>query len=134
MDHLSAIVSITGILAVAAKVTTALAGFIEKNRDTPKSIRSVLTELSDLSLCLAQLAPFIRGTRNTERTRKEAVSVEQIIVISTSRVMNISERNKMLDSFNLDQPMSTIARLRWTKNKEKVDEILTRVRACRKAP
>lgn len=54
MDHLSAIVSITGILAVAAKVTTALAGFIEKNRDTPESIRSVLTEL-DSRPCVEKL-------------------------------------------------------------------------------
>ena len=131
MDPLSVIASITGILAVAAKITTALAAFIEKDRDAPKSIRRVLIELSDLRVCLDQLAPFIRGIRDAEESRKEGFSVEQVVVISTSRILNISELDKMLDSFRLDQPMSTIARLRWTKNKEKVDKILTHIRASK---
>lgn len=125
------IASITGILAVAAKITTALAGFIEKDRDAPKSIRRVLAELSDLRVCLDQLAPFIRGIRNAEETRKDGISVEQVVVISTSLVLNISELDKMLDSFALDQPMSTIARLHWTKNEKKLDQILTHIRASK---
>lgn len=112
MDPLSVIASITGILAVAAKITTAITGFIEKDQDAPNSTRSVLTEVSDLSLCLTQLAPFIRGIRDAERIRKDAISVEQVVVISTLLVLNISELEKMLDSFNLDQPMSMTARMR----------------------
>ena len=125
------IASITGILAVATKITTTLAVFIEKDRDAPKSIRRVLTELSDLRLCLDQLAPFIRSIRHAETSRRDAISVEQIVVISTSLVMNIAELDMILDSFNFDQPMSTIARMRWIKNEEKVDEILTHVRASK---
>lgn len=125
------IASITGILAAAAKITTVVTGFIEKNRDVPNSTRSVLTEVSDLSLCLAQLAPFIRGTRIAERTRKDAISVEQIVVVSTSLVLNISELEQMLDSLSLDQPMSMTARMRWVKVEGRIECILTRIRASK---
>ena len=131
MDPLSVIASITGILAVAAKITTTLAAFIEKDRNAPKSIRRVLTELSDLRACLDQLAPFIQGIKGAEESRKDGISVEQVVVISTSLVLNISELDKMLDSFRLEEPMSTTARLRWTKNEEKIDNILTHIRASK---
>ena len=131
MDPLSVMASITGILAVAAKITTTLAEFIEKDRNAPKSIRRVLTELSDLRICLDQLAPFVRGVKNAENSRKEGISVEQIVVISTSLVLNISELDKMLDSFGLEEPVSTIAKLRWTKNEEKIDKILTHIGASK---
>ena len=131
IDPLSVTASITGILAVAATITTTLAAFIEKDRNAPKSIRRVLTELSDLRICLDQLAPFIRGVKNAEESRKDCISVEQVVVISTSLVLNVSELDKMLDSFHLDEPMSTIARLRWIKDEEKVDKILTHIRASK---
>ena len=123
--------SITGIVAVAAKITTTLATFIDKDRDTPESIRRVLSELSDLRACLDQLSPFIRGIKNAEKSRKDGVSVDQVVVISTSLVLNMSELDEMLDSFGLGEPMSTIARLRWTKNEEKVDRILAHIRASK---
>ena len=131
MDPLSVIASITGILAVVAKITTALAVFIDKDRNAPTSVRRMLTELSDLRVCLAKLMPFIQGTRNADKARKDAISVEDVVAISTSLVMNISELDKILDSFNLDVPMSPVARLRWIKNEEKVDDILTHVRASK---
>lgn len=57
--------------------------------------------------------------------------MEQIVVISTSLVMNISELEKMVDSFNLDHPMSTITKMRWVRNEEEVNDLLARVRASR---
>ncbi|KAM0794156.1 G-protein alpha subunit-domain-containing protein [Usnea florida] len=131
MDPLSVTASITGIVAVAAKITTTLAAFIDRDRNAPKSIRRVLTELSDLRICLDQLAPFIRGVKDAEESRKDGISVEQVVVISTSLVLNISELDKMLDSFRLDDTMSAIARLRWIKNEEKIDKILTHIRASK---
>ena len=131
MDPLSVTASITGIVAVAAKITTALATFIDKDRDAPESVRRVRNELSDLRICLDQLAPFIRGIKNAEESRKNGISVEQVVIISTSLVLNISELDRMLDSFGLEVPMSVIARLRWTKNEEKIDKILTHISASK---
>ena len=84
MDPLSVLASVTGILAGAAKIMTVVTEFIQSVRDMPASTRSVLTEVSDLSLCLGQLTPFLRGTRTAERTRRDGISVEQLVAISTS--------------------------------------------------
>lgn len=131
MDPLSVAASITGLLAAAAKITSVVTSFIEKERDAPASAHSVLTEVSDLSLCLAQLAPFIRGTKSAERSRRDAISVEQVVIISTSLVMSVSELEKLLNSFKIDLPMSTMAKIHWARNSEKVNKILTRIRASK---
>lgn len=131
MDPLSVIASITGILAVAAKITAAVTEFIGKERDAPRSIRSVLMELSDLTSCLAHLEMFVRGAKDAPKTRRDAISVEQIVAITTSLVLNMSELHKILDSFKLDKPMSTSVRLRWLGSEEKINEILTRVGASK---
>ena len=73
MDPLSVLASVTGILAVAAKITTVVTELIQSVGDVPASTRSVLTEISDLNLCLSQLMPFLRGTRTVERTRRGGV-------------------------------------------------------------
>ena len=131
MDPLSVIASVTGILAVAAKITTAVTESIQSVGDVPASTRSVLAEVSDLSFCLSQLTPFLRGTRTAERIRRDGISVEQVVAISTSLVMSISELESLLDSFKLDLPMSAFARIQWVRNEERINGILNRIRASR---
>ena len=131
MDPLSITASVTGVMAVVAKITTVVTRFIQSVEDVPASTRSVLTEVSDLSLCLSQLTPFLRGTRIAERTRRDGISVEQVVAISTSLVLSISELEELLDSFKLDLPMSALARIQWIRNEERIDRILNRIRASR---
>ena len=125
MEPLRVIASITGILAAAAKITTAVTGFIEEEKNAPYSAHSVLTEISDLTLCIGRLAPFIRGSNDIDINRKNAISVEQVVVISTSLVMSISELERLLHSFNLDQQMSKMTKILWVRNEHKVDRIST---------
>lgn len=131
MDPLSVAASITGILTVAAKITKLVAKFIEKGRDAPASMHSALSELSDLSICVAQLSPFVQGNKHVERSRKDAISVQQIVVLITALVLNISELEKLLNSFGLDRPLSPIARVGWISNEEKIKALLTRVQASK---
>ena len=131
MDPLSILASVTGVLAVAAKITTVVTKFIQNVGDVPTSTHSVLTEVSDLSLCLNQLTPFLRGTRTAERTRRDGISVEQVVAISTSLVLSISELERLLDSFKLDLPILALARIQWVRNEERIDRILNRIRASR---
>ena len=131
MEPLSVAASITGILAVAAKITKVVAGFVRKSKDVPDSAHKVLSELSDLTLCLKQLAPFIRGDRYADRTRQEAISVEQIVVLSTSLVLNMSELESLVDSFGIGSSISITARARWVNSEHKVLGLLTCVRASK---
>ncbi|KAL9124505.1 MAG: hypothetical protein Q9217_006167 [Psora testacea] len=131
MDPLSVAASIMGVLAVAAKVTKTLTDFIRKNADAPDAAHSIVADSQELIICLAQLSPLLQGRSNNAElnNRKAAISVEQLIMVTTSCVMAFSELERSLDSFALDQPLSILARMRWAKEESKIGNLLSRVRA-----
>ena len=131
MDPLSVAASITGVLALAAKVTQVLADFIKKNTNAPNAAHSIVAESQELIICLAQLSPLIQARSNNEElnSRKAAISVEQLIIVISSCVMAFSELERSLDSFDLDQPLSRIARMKWAKEESKIAALLSRLRA-----
>ena len=131
MDPLSVAASITGILAVCAKVTTTLTDFIKRNRDAPRSMTTVAQEISDLSICIVQLQPFVKGTKQTSRSQRAAISVEQVVVIITSCVLSLSNVEEILDSCRNDQSMPPFDRLRWVRQESRINELMTRFRASR---
>ena len=113
--------------------------FIKKNRDAPASMATVAQEISDLSICVAQLQPFVNGFKHPTRSQKDAVSVEQVVVIMTSCVVSLSDVEKLLDSFDIfhfREPMlSTKApwldRYRWSQKEPELVELMYRVQASR---
>ena len=123
--------SIIGVSAAAAKITSVLTEFIRREQDAPRSMRTALTELSDLSLCLSQLQPFIQAKRVAPRICRDAISVEHIVTISTFLVLNVSDLEEILDSFSLHKPLSTARRLRWARSRDKINERLTCIRASK---
>ena len=129
MDPLSVTASIIGISTAAAKIISVLTEYIRREKDAPRSMRTALTELSDLTLCLSQLQPFIQATKVAPQARRDAISVEQIIAISTSLVLNVSDLEKMLDSFRLQKSMSTAQRLHWARSEGKLNKRLICIEA-----
>lgn len=128
MDPLSLIASITGVLAVAAKITTSLTHFIQREKDAPNTTHNIVAEVSDLKICLTQLKSWIQDPKSVN---SPAISVGQIVAVGTSLVINISELEKILDFFRLEEPWSTVKRFRWARQEKRVNTILTRVRAAR---
>lgn len=131
MEPLSVAASIIGILATSAKIVTVVTDLVRREKDTPQSLHRVLTEVSELNTCLAQLAPFIQGAKSTDRGRKDTISLEQVVVINTSLVLNMSELDKTLDSYNLGDKISKFNRMRWIMDETKILEILNSVRASK---
>ena len=131
MDPLSIVASITGILAVSAKLTNILTDFVKKERNAPESMSSVIQEVSELTICLVQLQPFVRGTKPPSRSQSAAISVEQVIVVVTSCVINLSKIEELLDSFRIDQVFSTFDRIRWIRREPELTELVARIRASR---
>ena len=128
-DPLSVIGSVVGIVAVTSKLTTSLIDFVRREKDAPASMHGIVTELSALRACLAQLQPFIQGSRHASSTRTSHVSVEQIIVVNTSCVLTLSELDKTLDSFKFERAFSLLDKLRWAKNEARIHQLLSRIRA-----
>ena len=131
MEPLSVAASITGVIAVAAKITKLLTDFIKKNANAPNAAHSIVSESQELIICLAQLSPLIQGRSDNEElgSRRAAISLEHLVIATSSCVMAFSELEMALDSFNLDQPLSTITRMRWAKEESKITGLLSRVRA-----
>ena len=133
MDPLSVIASITGILAVSAKITKAATTFIRKERAAPASINHIITELSDLSVCLAHFQSFIQGADSIPVNQADLISVEQVVIISTSLVTSVSELDELLESFRLDGSMSMSDRLRWLRKESSIQDILARIRVSKES-
>ena len=131
MDVISALASIIGLLAVAAKTISVSANFIRKKKNAPKSMHNIVKEVSDLHICLARLLPFIQGIEDAPKARKAAISVEDIIVISTSCIIAMSDLEEVLDSYKLDQPMPTKTKIRWAMEEQRIADILARVRVSK---
>lgn len=131
MDPISLIASVTGLLTAASKISSVLHDFIGREKDAPDNARSVAAEVFHLRACLAQLSPFLHGTQPTSRSRRAAISMEQVVVISTSCVTTLSDLERMLDGFKLDQPLSRGTKLRWALQEQKINTLLARVRESR---
>ena len=131
MDPLSIIAAITGVAAAVAKIANSLTDFIGRERKAPDTARRVVAEATSLRICLAQLFPFLHGMDTVPQSRRAAISVESIVVISTSCVLTISELEQTLDTFKLDQPLSRTMKLRWARQEHRINTLVSRVRESR---
>ena len=131
MDPLSVTASITGIIVVATKLCDGITTLIKKERNAPPSMSALRHEVSDLSVCLVQIQPFIQNDQSTPRSRRAAITVELVIVITTSCVVNLAKLEEILDSFRIDQPLATFDRMRWIKREPEINELMARVQASK---
>ena len=131
MDPISLIASITGLLSVTAKVAALAREYIQKERNAPGSMSTVLQEMSDLRICLTHLQPFIQGTRTFPRPQRAAVFRDQLIVITSAFVFDLAKLEKIMDVFQTNQPLSVSSRVRWTQRESEVIKLLKRIRASR---
>lgn len=120
MEPLSLIGSIAGILTVAGKITCVLTDFIGREQGAPASARSIITEVSHLRLRLKQIYPSLQGKGRAPMARKAAIPIESVVVINTTCVTTLSDLEKILDSFKLDQPMSTKDKFRWARQEPQI--------------
>ncbi|KAL8645668.1 MAG: hypothetical protein Q9226_007197 [Calogaya cf. arnoldii] len=131
MEALSIAASVLGILSVTAKLATGLTELVERGKNVPNSVHSLVSELNDIRSCLVQLQPFLQDTQKTLSSRTAMISLDQVITINTSCVLTLSELEKFIDSFKNRQSLSRMDRLRWLKNESRVDRMLLRIRASK---
>ena len=125
--------SVTGLLAVIAKVTTTVNGFAKKMGNAPESIHNLVNEISDLSVCLVQLQPFVRGTQSPPRSRAAAISVEQVVAIITSCVLSMSKLENIIDTLQSRHPLTALDKfavgISWAKREAEINHLMLRIRA-----
>ena len=127
------IASVTGLLAVIAKVSTTVNDMAKKMGNAPDSIHNLVNEISDLSVCLVQLQPFVRGTRSPTRSRAAVISVEQVVAIITSCVLDMSKLEKIIDTLQSRQSLTALDKLtvglNWAKKETEINNLMLRIRA-----
>lgn len=131
MEPLSIAASVVGILSVTATLATGLTELIAKAKDVPESIRSLVTELSNVRACLAQLQPFLQDSERRLTSRSAMISLEQVLTINTSYVLTLSELEKFVDSFKRHRALSRLDKLRLIKNESRINRILLRLQASK---
>lgn len=131
MEAISIAASVVGIISVTAKLATGLTELIERGKNVPGSIHSLVSELNDMRGCLAQLQPLLQDTQRSAPSRTAMLSLSQILTINTSCVLTLSELEKFVDSFKKRQSLSNLDRLRWLKNESRIERMLLRIRASR---
>ncbi|KAL8782433.1 MAG: hypothetical protein Q9195_009641 [Heterodermia aff. obscurata] len=133
MDPLSMIASVTGLLAVIAKVTTTVNDIAKKIGNAPDSIRDLINETSDLSVCLVQLQPFVRGIQSPAASRAAAISVEQVVAIVTSCVLNMSRLEEIIDTLWSRRPLTALDKVAvgigWARRETEINRLMLRIRA-----
>ena len=131
MDPLSIIASVTGILAVTAKVITTLTSFAKSVKRCPDSAQNVLREAADLQVCMSQVQAFILGDEEAEASRMQLLMVEQLVVTLSNCVLTMSELDKLLDSLKINEAFTTRSRLRWMREEHNIVELLARMQASK---
>lgn len=131
MEPLSVTASVCGILAMAAKITRSLIEFVRKEKAAPASAHRILNEVSNLSLCLKRLQPFIQGIKKSSQSRTAMISGEDVVVITASCVTVLDDLDKTLDPFRLSLPLSTMRRIRWVQEEAKIDDLIARVQVSK---
>lgn len=131
MDPLSIIASVTGILAVVAKVTTTMTTVFKNMKKCPASAQSILREIADLGACMGQVQAFLLGDQEADQSRMQLLMVEQLVVALSHSVLTMSELDKFIDSLKMTQSFSARARTRWTREEQTIAGILIRLQASK---
>ena len=131
MDPLSVVASVTGISVVAAKIIKTLTAFARNIGSWPASAQCVLNEVADLSACMEQVQAILLGDHEGDRSRKQLLMVEQLVIALSHCVMTMSELDKFLDSIKITQRFPARARVRWMRHEQTVAAILTRLQASK---
>ena len=133
MEPLSVSASIIGILGMAAKITETLGEFVIKEATAASSALRMIAELSDLRVCLAHLHPLIQGMKDAPASRVAEISVDDIVIITTSCVTALDDLDRSLNPYKLPLPLSIARRIRWVREERKMQQLVSRLQLSKRS-
>ena len=131
MDALSVSASLVGLITAAVQVTKLLNNLVHETRDAPDSARSVLREVSSISICLHQLHGFLSGTKDAPRSRTSMILVDQALVVLSDCVLTFSDLEQSLESVKAENGMGVLDRLKWMSKESIISRSLSRLQASK---
>ena len=131
MDPLSVSASLVGLLTAAAQVTKLLTGLIQDAKEAPDSCRSMLREVTSISVCFQQLQGFLVGAQEAPRSRTSLIWVEHALVVLSDSVLTFSDMEQNLESLTTENSMGVLDRLKWMKKEPLINRLFTRLQASK---
>jgi hypothetical protein len=117
-DPLSVAASITGLLAAAAKVATALYMFAE----APALSQRVMREVHDIGILLRQLHSLI----NCSKSQQSLIMVEDLLALLTTLILTFSELEKLVDGVGSH---GLVNRGKWALMEPELEKLLLRLQS-----
>ena len=121
--------SVAGIFSATLKISSVASSLISRWKEAPTSIHGIVAEMSALAACLVQLKPYLQGIETASSSRTAAISVEQIVIVTSCCVLAVSELQKTLETLEPGKPTNKKIRLRWASQGRKIDTLRSRVQA-----
>lgn len=127
MDPLSVTASIVGLLAATKKI----ASLIKTVTEASGLLQDVLSQVSDIQICLGQLQALLFGPEEKFRPRASLLLVEDTIAVFTKAVMTFSELEAVLDQFKKDESLGLFTRVELTMKEPAISKLLRRLESFR---
>ncbi|CAG8956678.1 hypothetical protein HYFRA_00012222 [Hymenoscyphus fraxineus] len=127
MDPISVTASVVGLLSGAAKIAGVLHKVKSSIVDAPKSLGILLSQINDLSTCLAAVDQFLTGIHSAPTNRFGMIQVDQLVATLTEAVLTFSELELLVTPLGNPSEISIIKRMKWAWKEEIISSIMTRL-------
>lgn len=131
MDPISVAASIVGLLGAAAKISSILSAVVKSVKAAPGLAQSVLSEVTDVSICLYQLQKYLLGIKEVPKSRENCILVEQIVVILSNSVLIFSELEEKLEGVDFDHPSQPLKIVNWVLKEQSLSTLLARLQSSK---
>ncbi|OAQ74397.1 cell division control protein 42 [Purpureocillium lilacinum] len=121
-DALSIAASITGLLATASKICSALSGFVSSAIDAPDAAGAVLTTVEEMRLALEMVNQVVETVSSLPSARKALLRLDHIAITFSNCILTLSELESLVCFRD-----GVMHRLRWAWGEKKVLRLLPRL-------
>lgn len=128
-DPLSVAASIVGILTAAAQVSLLLQKLYSKSKHAPQAIQDLKAEVDNMSRLLTQLQLYVLRKAKAKPSREALVLLEHVQVVLGSCVLTFSDLETMVESFDTDQKLGIMDRVRWITKTSDVADMTNKVQS-----
>lgn len=128
-DPFSIAASLTGLLAVAGKITTVLCELVSSAAHASQSVRVACASVEEMKLVLESTKQLLdNGLSSVPDQRKRMINISNLIVVFRQSIISLSEMEALVNpAIGPDGRILKWKLLKWTVEKEDFAQCLRRV-------
>lgn len=129
MAELGIAASVTGLLAVAGKISTIIFEFVSSVADAPKSARATLAAVEEMRLVLASIQEVLNnGLQRIPENRRKMIHISKLVIIFRESIVSISELEAIVTlAARTDGRRFKWSKIKWILEQEKIVRCVQRL-------